>query len=187
MVILLFFSLYFEFTFSLLITPFTFFFFFFKSILILFFYKNYYYFLIIKFLLYFLYNKTIIINFHPYPLILDTTTLLLVFKLLTLSPQFGWIIFLNENSHIKHYLQNRTTLLIHSHWFSNLNCFFFSSPILSIPLIFFSPLSLFFLFALLRFALAQWYVYVNILWSFLFWFSNSWTTSYFLETNQIFV
>ena len=34
-------------------------------------------------------------------------------------------------SHVKYYLQNRITLLVHLRSFSNSNCFFFSSPILS--------------------------------------------------------
>ena len=78
------------------------------------------------------------------------------------------------NSHVKHYLQHRTTIttfLVYSCQFSNLDRFFliFPSTLNSVS-IFFLPLSSFFLFALLKFAPTQLYVYVNVHWPFLFWF-----------------
>ena len=45
-------------------------------------------------------------------------------------------------SHVKHYPQNRTTLLVHLRWFSNSNYFFFNSPTLSNSLKLLSPTSL---------------------------------------------
>ena len=78
------------------------------------------------------------------------------------------------NSHVKHYLQHRTTITtfpVYSCQFSNLDRFFliFPSTLNSVS-IFFLPLSSFFLFALLKFAPTQLYVYVNVHWPFLFWF-----------------